>query len=98
MTRLRGRLRRGADAAFHLALGVLCRLLDGPEPRRLVVDRWRGIPIPPAWRGNCPCGRWRIVVRGFTLAHPLECECGRFWFIDPAGKEAMFYMVEDMPG
>jgi len=57
-------------------------------------------PVRDIMRGNCPCGKWLVVPRGFTEDRPLVCggpchsgkECGRlyFWrhgeFID-AGEE-----------
>jgi len=38
--------------------------------------------VPEAWRGNCKCGRWLVVLVSFTSSKPLRCECGRRWSID----------------
>jgi hypothetical protein len=38
---------------------------------------------PPAFRGNCVCGRWTIVPESATVADPVSCECGlSFFFAD----------------
>ena len=37
---------------------------------------------PPAFRGNCVCGRWLVVLeRSYTSPdNMLECECGLSWY------------------
>lgn len=35
---------------------------------------------PEAWRGNCKCGRWLVLLVAFTEDHKLRCECGRRWY------------------
>jgi hypothetical protein len=40
----------------------------------------RPILPPPAFRGNCDCGRWLIVLHSFGKDNPLECECGLSWY------------------
>jgi len=46
---------------------------------RKLIDSGIVLP-PPAYRGNCDCGRWIIVVTSFTREQPLTCECGQSWF------------------
>ena len=62
-------------------------------PKRRVEDSARlggggTVKVPAAWRGNCLCGKWLVVLRSFTKKSPITCECGRAWFID--GDEAKF--------
>ena len=41
-----------------------------------------------AWRGNCSCGKWLVVLRTYTEDKPLRCEgpcgsttgCGALWY------------------
>ena len=55
---------------------------------RFIQDRHGAVRIPAAWRGNCLCGRWLVVLRAFTFEKPLPCECGRRWYVE--GDEARF--------
>lgn len=50
--------------------------------KRRVEDNANGVSIPVAWRGNCHCGKWLVVLREFRRDNPRVCECGRRWYID----------------
>jgi hypothetical protein len=69
------------------------------------VQRYpKHLRVPDAWRGNCLCGKWLVVLRVFTREAPLVCHgpcggtgsCGRAWFIN--GDVAEFTRKEQTDG
>jgi hypothetical protein len=53
----------------------------------LLRRRWG---VLHAWRGNCECGKWLVVVPTFTKDKTLECECGRSYYAE-VGRETLTY-------
>lgn len=49
----------------------------------------RPIPIPPAFRGNCACGKWVVVGLSWTKNRPLKCECGRSLYWQPMNSNIL---------
>jgi hypothetical protein len=68
-----------------------------PMEQRFLQSHPAHLRVPEAWRGNCPCGKWLVVLRVYTREKPLVCHgpcvspadaCGRLWFVE--GEEAKF--------
>jgi hypothetical protein len=43
--------------------------------------------IPPAFRGNCECGRWIVVCKSVPHESPLMCDCARSHWYDSGVEE-----------
>ena len=58
--------------------------------RRKVSSHLAHLGVPIAWRGNCHCGKWLVVLRSFSRDRPLTCGCGVKWFIAEDEAVSMF--------
>lgn len=49
---------------------------------RQPLPSWLKQSLPPAFRGNCECGRWLIVPVAVRSKNRLFCQCGRSYWYD----------------